>query len=36
MMTLTPQLQKIAIKKSASHTSSIQELDLDIRKLVDK
>ena len=36
MMTLTPQLRKIAIKKRASHPSSIRELDLDFRKLVDK
>ena len=36
MMTLTPQLRKIAIKKRASHPSSIRETDLDFRKLVDK
>ena len=36
MITLTPQLQKIAIKKRASHPSSIREPDLDFRKLVDK
>ena len=36
MMTLTPQLRKIAIKKGASHPSSIREPDLDFRKLVDK
>ena len=36
MMTLTPQLRKIAIKKSISSHSSIQETDLDFRKLVDK
>ena len=36
MMTLTPQLQKIAMKKRASHPSSIREPDLDFRKLVDK
>ena len=36
MMTLTPQLRKIAIKKRASHPSSIREPDLDFRKLVDK
>ena len=36
MMTLTPQLQKIAIKKRASHPSSIRYPDLDFRKLVDK
>ena len=36
MMTLTPQLQKVAIKKRASHPSSIREPNLDFRKLVDK
>ena len=36
MMTLTLQLQKIAIKKRASHPSSIREPELDFRKLVDK
>ena len=36
MMTLTPQLRKIAIKKRASHPSSIREPELDFRKLVDK
>ena len=36
MMTLTPQLRKIAIKKRASHPSSIREPVLDFRKLVDK
>ena len=36
MMTLTPQLRKIATKKRASHPSSIREPDLDFRKLVDK
>ena len=36
MMTLTPQLRKIAIKKRASHPSSLREPDLDFRKLVDK
>ena len=36
MMTLTPQLRKIAIKKRASHPSSIRETDLDFRRLVDK
>ena len=35
MMTLTPQLRKIAIKKRASHLSSIREHDIDFRKLVD-
>ena len=36
MMTLTPQLRKIAIKKRASHPSSIRERVLDFKKLVDK
>ena len=36
MMTLTPQLRKIAIKKRPSHPSSIREPDLDFRKLVNK
>ena len=36
MMTLTPQLRKIATKKRAFHPSSIREPDLDFRKLVDK
>ena len=36
MMTLTSQLQKLAIKKRASHPSSIREPDLDFRNLVDK
>ena len=36
MMTLTSQLRKIAIKKIASHLSSIREPDIDFRKLVDK
>ena len=36
LMTLTPQLRKIAIKKRASHPSSIREPDFDFRKLVDK
>ena len=36
MMTQTPQLRKIAIRKKASHPSSIREPDLDFRKLVDK
>ena len=35
-MTPTPQLRKLAIKKRASHPSSIREPDLDFRKLVDK
>ena len=33
---MTPQLGKIAIKKRASHPSSIRESELDFRKLVDK
>ena len=36
MMTLTPQLTRLAKKKRASHPSSIREPDLDFRKLVDK
>ena len=36
MMTLTPHLRKIAIKKRASHPSSIREPGLNFRKLVDK
>ena len=36
MMTLTPQLRKIAIEKRASHPSSTREPDLDFRKIVDK
>ena len=36
MMTLTPQLRKKARKKTASHPSSIRELDSDFRKLVDQ
>ena len=36
MMTLTPQLRKIAIKNRASHPSSIRESNIDFRKLVDK
>ena len=36
MMTLTPQLRKIAIKKRASHPSSIRKPNLDLSKLVDK
>ena len=36
MMVLTPHLGKIAIKKRASHPSSIREPELDWRKLVDK
>ena len=33
MMTLTPQLRKIGIKKRASHPSSIREPGIDFRKL---
>ena len=36
MMTLTPQLRKIAIRRRASHPSSIREPDIDFRKLVEK
>ena len=36
MMTLTPQLRKIVIKKRASHPSSVREPDIDFRKLVEK
>ena len=36
MMTLTPQLRKIALKKRASHSFSIRESDTDFRKLVEK
>ena len=36
IMTLTPQLRKIAIKKGASYPCSIREPDLDSGKLVDK
>ena len=36
MMTLTPQVRKTAIKKRASHPSSIREPDIDFRKLIDK
>ena len=36
MMTLTPQLRKLAKKTRASHPSSIREHDIDFRKLVDK
>ena len=35
-VTLTPLLNKTAIKKRASHPSSIREPDIDFRKLVDK
>ena len=35
MMTLRAQLGKIAIKKRASHPSSIREPDIHFRKLVD-
>ena len=36
VMTLTPQIRKVAIKKRASHPSSNGEPDLSFRKLVDK
>ena len=36
MMTLTPQLRKIAIKKRVSHPSSIREPDLGFTKIVKK
>ena len=36
MMTLTPQLRKIAVKKRASHPSSVREPDIDFRKLLEK
>ena len=36
IMTLISQLREIAIKKRASHPSSIREPDLDFRNLVDK
>ena len=36
MMTLTPQLRKITIKRRASHPSSIREPVIDFRKLVEK
>ena len=36
LMTLTPQLQEIALKKRASHPSPIREPDLDFRKLIGK
>ena len=36
MMTSTPHLRKIAMKKRALHPSSIREPDLEFRKLVDK
>ena len=36
MMPLTPQLRKLAIKKRASHPSSIREPDIDFRKPVDQ
>ena len=36
MMTLIPQLRKIATKRKPLHPSSIREPDLDFRKLVDK
>ena len=36
MMILTPQLRNIAIKKRASHPSSIRESDLGFWNLLDK
>ena len=36
IMTVTTQLRKVAIKKRASHPSSIREPELDFRKLLDK
>ena len=36
MMTLTPQLRKLRIKRRVSHPSSFREPDIDFRKLVDK
>ena len=36
LMTLKPQLRKIAIKKTASYPSSIRDPDLDFRTLVEK
>ena len=36
VMTLTPQLQKLAIKKRVSHPSSVREPNIDFRKLVEK
>ena len=36
IMTLTPQIRKRAIKKTASHPSSLREPDLDFKKLVDE
>ena len=36
MMTVIPQLRKRAIRKRASHLSSVGEPDIDFRKLVDK
>ena len=36
MMTTTPQLPKNALKKRASHPSSIQTLDIGFRKLIEK
>ena len=36
LMTLTPQIRKIAFKKRVSHPSPIREPDLGFRKLVDK
>ena len=36
IITSTPQLRKMGIKKKASHSSSIREPDIIFRKLVDK
>ena len=36
MMSLTPQLRKIAVKQRASRPSSLRELDIHFRKLIDK
>ena len=36
ILMMNPQLRKIAIKKRASHPSSIREPDLDFKKLVDE
>ena len=35
MMTLTPELQKIAVKRRALYPSSAREPDIDFRKLLD-
>ena len=36
LMTLTPQLRKISVEKSALHPSSLREIDIQFSKLVDK